>query len=738
MRADPGGQLVLPLGDPAADLRRVGGKGASLARLASAGLPVPAGFHVTTEAYRRFVRLDGLRDEILAAVSTADPDRPATLEAAAARIGPAFARRAIPDEIAGAVRHNYARLGGGDLAVAVRSSATAEDLPELSFAGQQDTYLNIRGAAALLDAAQAAALTRLGTAVERLYGRPMDIEWARRDGRFLLVQARPVTGLRDTGRPAEEWNDSLAGDYLWTRGNLGEAIPDVMTPCTWSLVRLFMSDAMATGSLPGYLAYGNIGGRFYLNLSVTATLASTFGIDRKSFTTLTEETFGRLPEGVEIPPVRLSRRQVLRKATPVAVGVIRRVVTNTRRLPEVLAAAPERCEAARARIRATTSPAALAELWRAEVAPLFHECCRMLEAAGRQGGGALVRLRIQLRRLLGEADANAVLTGLHTDANQLASLGPLLGLAQLARGEIDRETFARRYGHRGAHEFEVSVPRPAEDPAWLDRQLAGVREASQDVTALLARQEAARAAAWRRFSARYPRKVRAVRRKLERWARAARARELARSEVIRTFWVLRAFVLRAGELTGHGTGLFFLTIDEILAVLGGDDTPTASIPARRATYQAYAALPPYPTLIRGRFDPFRWAADPRRRSDLYDERGAAAPAADAITGFPGAAGVVEGVARVLATPEDGDALHPGEVLVTSVTNIGWTPLFPRAAAVVTDVGAPLSHAAILARELGIPAVVGCGNATMRLHDGDRVRVDGEHGTVEVLEQAARA
>ncbi|WP_233098024.1 PEP-utilizing enzyme [Dictyobacter vulcani] len=80
----------------------------------------------------------------------------------------------------------------------------------------------------------------------------------------------------------------------------------------------------------------------------------------------------------------------------------------------------------------------------------------------------------------------------------------------------------------------------------------------------------------------------------------------------------------------------------------------------------------------------------------------------------------------------GNELQPGEILVTIVTNIGWTPLFPRAAAVVTDVGAPLSHAAIVARELGIPAVVGCGNATMRLHTGDLVRVNGGQGTVEIL------
>ncbi len=82
---------------------------------------------------------------------------------------------------------------------------------------------------------------------------------------------------------------------------------------------------------------------------------------------------------------------------------------------------------------------------------------------------------------------------------------------------------------------------------------------------------------------------------------------------------------------------------------------------------------------------------------------------------------------------DSDHFQVGEILVTTLTNIGWTPLFPRAAVIVTDLGAPLSHAAIVARELGIPAVVGCGDATMRLKTGDRVRVNGGQGLVEILE-----
>lgn len=125
----------------------------------------------------------------------------------------------------------------------------------------------------------------------------------------------------------------------------------------------------------------------------------------------------------------------------------------------------------------------------------------------------------------------------------------------------------------------------------------------------------------------------------------------------------------------------------------------------------------------------------RRRSDSFDAH--AEPDRDRgsgdnglIRGLAGSAGVVEGAVRSLDSIDEGRLLQTGEVLVTTTTNVGWTPLFPRAAAIVTDVGAPLSHAAIVARELGVPAVVGAGDATMRLQTGDRVRVNGTRGTAE--------
>lgn len=575
-------------------------------------------------------------------------------------------------------------------------------------------------------------LYRLAERLERELGAPQDIEWAIAGGRLALLQARPITTLRGHDPETGEWNDSLTGDYLWTSTNLGEAVPDVMTPCAWSLFQAFIAETLPLLYFGGYRPIGNIGGRCYMNLSLSATLGVAFGMNQKRYAAANEAAFGRLPEGLEIPTFPVSRWSVIRELIPGVFRLKRRVRDNQKRLPAFVASAPARCEALLARIQAASSAAELLSLWKADLSPFFLECCRMLEAGARSDGGSGITLRQELSERVGDADANALLSGLSSGTNTLASLGPLLGLTQLARGEIDRATYARRYGHRSPHEFEVSIPRPAEDPEWIDRQLAGLREAPVDVDTLLARQKEAHEAAWQRFQQRYPSKAPGIRRRIDRAALAAHDREAARSELVRVFWPLRAFVQRAGALTGRGEDLFFLSIDELLALLGGDDSALAFVPARRETHARYRALPPYPVLIRGRFDPFQWAADPRRRSDRFDARGEGAPASDAITGFPGAAGVVEGRVRVLLSADEGAQLQPGEILVTNVTNVGWTPLFPRAAAVVTDIGAPLSHAAIVARELGIPAVVGCGNATMRLRTGDRVRVNGGQGTVEVL------
>src|SRR5690606_39004453 len=146
-----------------------------------------------------------------------------------------------------------------------------------------------------------------------------------------------------------------------------------------------------------------------------------------------------------------------------------------------------------------------ADLYERDIEPHMITACRMLEAAGRQGGTTLLNTRDKLRAMMGDADAEAMLTGVNADG-ELASLGLLTGLTRLARGEITRAEFAAAYGHGGPHELEVSIPRPGEDPAWIDAQLAGLRDLRSGTEALLARQERAGQEAWARFARRYPRK----------------------------------------------------------------------------------------------------------------------------------------------------------------------------------------------------------------------------------------
>jgi pyruvate,water dikinase len=299
---------------------------------------------------------------------------------------------------------------------------------------------------------------------------------------------------------------------------------------------------------------------------------------------------------------------------------------------------------------------------------------------------------------------------------------------------MSRQDFLKRYGHRGPHEMELFIAGNEEDKDWLDCQLETFARSPMDVEGLLAGQRAEFEIAWERFQAGHPREAKKFQQKLNAVALAARNREAIRSELTRLARLVRQYLWRVGDVTGLGDGVFLLSLHEMTNALVGDESAKAFIPARRETYLKYSTLPPYPPIIIGKFDPLQWAADPNRRIDYFDSRTTATRIEKSIKGFAGAAGCVDGIVRRIDCVEDGDLIQPGEILVTITTNVGWTPLFPRLSAIVTDVGAPLSHAAIVAREMGIPAVVGCGNATMLLKTGDRVRVDGGRGEVEILNE----
>jgi phosphohistidine swiveling domain-containing protein len=532
------------------------------------------------------------------------------------------------------------------------------------------------------------------------------------------------------------WNDSLTGDFLWSRNNFGEARPDVMSPFTYSLSEKVWSEM---SFLPGYHLSGNICGRYYANISVSISMLLALGKSKQGAIEQMRDLLGNVPEDLEIPTVPLPRSTML-LALPRMIRLGLKEKGGAKKVPGFLATNPGRCQALRRRIQRIQAREELILFWHEEIYPELAGGAWILGGAT-QPLEATVKLKKDLVELVGDGDANALFSNLSSegdpklDSGLLASLGPVVGVARVAQGKMSRAEYLERYGHRGPHEAEPSMPRPAEDPEWLDQQLAEYRENPVDVDELLARRQADFEAAWQRLQERYPKRARKLRRQIDKVGPAARLREAVRDEVTRFLWVEREWAMRAGELAGLGDDIFYLTIDEILDLLSGDGAATVHIPARKETYARYRELPPYPMIIRGYFDPFQWVADPDRRSDIYD---ATAPApvstSNRIRGFAGAAGRVEGRVRVLDGPEQGGRLRPGEILVAVTTNVGWTPLFPRAAAVVTDVGAPLSHAAIVARELGSPAVVGCGSATTRIRTGDRVRVDGGQGVVEILER----
>ncbi|WP_334073923.1 MULTISPECIES: PEP/pyruvate-binding domain-containing protein [Paenibacillus] len=568
--------------------------------------------------------------------------------------------------------------------------------------------------------------------LEKEFGSPQDIEWAVADGKLNILQSRPITTLSAGNRDTYEINDSLTGDFLWTNTNVGESMSNVMTPLSWSILRLLDEEHSL---IPGeYMISGNICGRVYSNISYPLSMFAAFGVNPSTILRKMSRVFGQIPEGIEVPLIPFSRRELLGKIRAKFFYNVKQTQKAVKNAPRFLEETPEWCRTITERIRQTETREQLLDLWKREIWP--HNVSAMWHAleAPSQAMQKFEKLHFKLSKRVGAEEANQLLS--FGDAAELESLGPLLGISKVMRGELTEEKYIEKYGHRGPHEFELSIPGPGEDPVWLERQMSEYSAGSTNVNDLLRHRQVQNEAAWDRFRRIDPQAAKKTIRKLPLVSEGPRLREAVRSEWTRTYRVNRAFALKAGEFLGIEDNVFFLYMHELLAWLSGEETSAAGhLPARKQTYLRYQTLPAFPSMIRGRFDPFAWAEEPVRRTDVFD---ASLPLTnvetDSLRGVAGAAGRIKGVVRVLGHPEEGNQLLPGEILVASTINIGWTLLFPKVSAIITDIGAPLSHAAIVARELGIPAVVGCGNATSLLKTGDRVIVDGGQGIVQILSE----
>lgn len=575
----------------------------------------------------------------------------------------------------------------------------------------------------------ASKLFKYASRLVKELGRQQDIEWAVEKGKLYLLQARPITTLNQGDIATFDLNDSLNGDFLWSNTNVGEAMSGVFSPLSWSLIRDIDEEQ---STVPGsYLFSGNICGRLYSNISLLLSIYPAFGKDPKPMLKKLGNIFGQFPEDINIPVYPFAPFELLKGMLPKIKHTLKKLREGSKISKQYLRDTPKWCRNIKIRIKDIRTKEELLSLWENELWPYNLRAFWVANSQARKFE-SIFKLNRQLIKLMGTEDANALLSHMRGNS-ELASLGPVIGISKIIKGDMSREEYLKQQGHRSPHEFELSIPDPSEDVSRLDKQIEGFKRSGVDIGEPLKKQEAQYINAWSKFKERFPRKVKRMEKKLAEAAEGSRARETYRSEWTRVFRVNRAFALKAGELTGIGDDVFFLYIDDILSLLAGNDTAVKYIDARKANYYRYKELPPLPSVIRGKFEPYKWLADPNKRVDYYDPNiHADISESETLKGFAGAAGRVEGNVRVVLKPEDAEALNQGEILVASTTNVGWTPLFPRAAAIITDIGAPLSHAAIVARELGIPAVVGCGDATSRLKTGDKVLVDGGQGVVQII------
>lgn len=229
-------------------------------------------------------------------------------------------------------------------------------------------------------------------------------------------------------------------------------------------------------------------------------------------------------------------------------------------------------------------------------------------------------IRFRQQRLLNfpMQQTYSFLSYVSTEDEVLSSLGIVVGLDRLRRVKITRDEYVKKYGHRGPHEAEMSNPRPVEDPNWINEQLEDLERPPVGVETLLQEQRARCEAALKSMLKAAPQEFDSCVKRIKEAARLTRLWEYAHAERVRTWWIERVFVLRSGALCGLGEEAFFLEHDEIIRLLNRQDEATRQIPPRRTAYQKFTALPEYPTIIVGRFDPFTWDADPNRRTDIYD------------------------------------------------------------------------------------------------------------------------
>lgn len=342
----------------------------------------------------------------------------------------------------------------------------------------------------------------------------------------------------------------------------------------------------------------------------------------------------------------------------------------------------------------------------------------------------------------GSTDVRAALA--HADTDSALSALDASEDGRAFRAALD--AYLEHYGKR--HDGHASFAKPSwiEDPTpVLDNVRDYIDQPPRDPDAELAELAGARERELADVRARLENEPEETRERFELLLKAGQEGTILQED--HNFWIdgrvsheIRQLVRALGErlaadrVIGSSDDVVHLTIEEVRSGLGGGDLAGA-VDERKAELARFADVAEPPVL--GTLPPGPPPDDPIARA-VFKMFGAPPPESDAaevLTGMPGSAGSVRGPARVVTELAEAGLLVEGEVLVTATTSPPWTPLFATAAAVVTDTGGILSHCAVVAREYEIPAVVGTKRATAVISSGDVVEVDGDAGTVRLLQDA---
>jgi pyruvate,water dikinase len=600
---------------------------------------------------------------------------------------------------------------------------------------------------ALTDA-QVVRLAQRGQRIEAHFGCPQDIEWCLVDDEFQIVQSRPITTLFPIPATGDREN------HVYVSVGHGQMMTDAMKPLGISLWQL-------TAGRPMYEA----GGRLFVD--VTAGLASPASragllevmgrgdplIGDALRTLLDRDDF--IPSHPDEEPGGATGGGAPTGGAPASIETDPAIVTE-------LIGRSQASIAALKRDIQTKSGSALLDFILGDIQELrrilFDPQSSQVIMAGFQ---ATWWLNDNVQAWLGEKNAADTITqsvpnnvtsemGLalldvadairpHPDVvdflERVKDEGFLDELPRLAGGQEARDAiraWLNTYGMRCVGEIDITRPRWSERPTTLvPLILSDIK--NFEPGAAKRRFEQGRQEAWKKEQALLERlrdlpdgdqKAEEVKRMIDRLRTFTGYREYPKYGMISRYFVYKQALLEEAErlvqsqVLREKEDIFFLTLQEFHDVARTNQVDEQLIRQRRDAFRSYQALTP-PRVLTSDGEA---VAGSYRREDIP---------AGALVGLPVSAGTVEGRARVILEMAEAD-LEPGDILVTAHTDPSWTPLFVTIAGLVTEVGGLMTHGAVIAREYGVVAVVGVEHATRLIRDGQRIRVHGTEGYVEIL------